>query len=85
VPASLIGLTDRGVVRPGGWADLMVFDPETVGPWRKEFVHDLPGGVGRFKAFGRGVDATVVNGVPIVRDGELTGALPGQVVRPGRP
>jgi N-acyl-D-aspartate/D-glutamate deacylase len=85
VPASLIGLTDRGVVRPGAWADLMVFDPDTVGPWRKEFVHDLPGGVGRFKAFGRGVHATVVNGVPIVRDGELTGALPGQVVRPGRP
>ncbi len=85
VPAALIGLTDRGVVRPGAWADLMVFDPDTVGPWRKEFVHDLPGGVGRFKAFGRGVHATVVNGVPIVRDGELTGALPGRVVRPGRP
>jgi len=85
VPAALIGLTDRGVVRPGAWADLMVFDPDTVGPWRKEFVHDLPGGVGRFKAFGRGVHATVVNGVPIVREGELTGALPGQVVRPGQP
>jgi N-acyl-D-amino-acid deacylase len=84
VPAALIGLTDRGVIRPGAWADLMVFDPDTVGPWRKEFVHDLPGGVGRFKAFGRGVHATVVNGVPIVRDGELTGALPGRVVRPGR-
>ena len=84
VPAALIGLTDRGVIRPGAWADLMVFDPDTVGPWRKEFVHDLPGGVGRFKAFGRGVHATVVNGVPIVRDGELTGALPGRVVSPGR-
>ncbi len=84
VPAALLGLTDRGVLRPGAWADLMVFDPETIGPWRKEFVHDLPGGVGRFKAFGRGVDATVVNGVPIVRDGELTGQLPGRVVRPGR-
>jgi N-acyl-D-aspartate/D-glutamate deacylase len=84
VPAALIGLTDRGVIRPGAWADLMVFDPDTVGPWRKEFVHDLPGGVGRFKAFGRGVHATVVNGVPIVREGELTGALPGRVVSPGR-
>jgi len=85
VPAALLGLTDRGVIRPGAWADLMVFDPDTIGPWRKEFVHDLPGGVGRFKAYGRGVDATVVNGVPIVRDGELTGALPGRVVSPGRP
>jgi N-acyl-D-amino-acid deacylase len=45
-------------------------------------VHDLPGGVGRFKAWGQGVKATVVNGVPIVRDGELTGMLPGEVVRP---
>ncbi len=85
VPAALLGLTDRGVIRPGAWADLMVFDPDTIGPWRKEFVHDLPGGVGRFKAYGRGVDATVVNGVPIVREGELTGALPGRVVSPGRP
>jgi N-acyl-D-aspartate/D-glutamate deacylase len=85
VPAALLGLTDRGVIRPGGWADLMVFDPDTIGPWRKEFVHDLPGGVGRYKAWGQGVAATIVNGVPIVRDGELTDALPGHVVRPGQP
>jgi N-acyl-D-amino-acid deacylase len=85
VPAALLGLTDRGVIRPGGWADLMVFDPDAIGPSRKEFVHDLPGGVGRFKAWGRGVHTTVVNGVPIVRDGELTGQLPGRVVAPGRP
>jgi N-acyl-D-aspartate/D-glutamate deacylase len=85
VPAAMLGLTDRGVIRPGGWADLMVFDPDAIGPSRKEFVHDLPGGVGRFKAWGRGVTTTVVNGVPIVRDGELTGRLPGRVVSPGRP
>jgi len=83
VPAALLGLADRGTLRPGGWADLMVFDPDTIGPWKKEFVHDLPGGVGRFKAWGRGVHATVVNGAPIVLGGELTGRLPGHVVRPG--
>jgi N-acyl-D-amino-acid deacylase len=82
VPASLLGFHDRGVVAVGRWADLMVFDPETVGPWRKEFVADLPGGVGRFKAWGQGMRATVVNGSVIVRDGELTGSLPGHVVRP---
>ena len=82
-PAALCGFSDRGMVRPGFAADLMVFDPDTIGPWKKEFVHDLPGGVGRFKAWGRGVNATVVNGEPIVLDGELTGRLPGQVVRPG--
>ena len=83
VPAALVGLGDRGVLRPRAPADLMVFDPETIGPWKKEFVHDLPGGVGRFKAWGKGVHATVVNGVPIVLHGELTGHLPGRVVRPG--
>jgi N-acyl-D-aspartate/D-glutamate deacylase len=83
VPAALLGLTDRGVLAPGAPADLMVFDPDTIGPWKKEFVHDLPGGVGRFKAWGRGVRATIVNGEPIVLDGELTGRLPGRVLRPG--
>jgi N-acyl-D-aspartate/D-glutamate deacylase len=82
VPAALTGLHDRGTIVPGAWADLFVFDPGTIGPWRKEFVHDMPGGVGRFKAWGRGVKATVVNGTPIVVDGELRPALPGQVVRP---
>lgn len=84
MPAALLGLADRGVLRPGGWGDLFVFDPATIGPWRKEFVHDLPGGVGRFKAWGQGVKATVVNGVPIVVDGELTGRLPGHFVGPAR-
>jgi N-acyl-D-aspartate/D-glutamate deacylase len=83
VPAALLGFPDRGVLAPGRPADLMIFDPDTVGPWKKEFVHDLPGGVGRFKAWGTGVHATVVNGEPIVVDGELTSRLPGQVVRPG--
>jgi len=82
VPAALAGLHDRGALVTGAPADLFVFDPSTIGPWRKEFVHDLPGGVGRFKAWGQGVRATVVNGVPIVHEGELTGMLPGAVVRP---
>ena len=84
VPAALLGLTDRGTLQLGSWADVMVFDPDTIGPWKKEFVHDLPGGVGRFKAWGKGVKATVVNGEPIVLDGELTGRLPGQVAAPAR-
>ena len=82
VPASLLGFTDRGTLRVGAWADMMIFDPDTIGPTIKKFVRDLPGGVGRYKAYGQGVHATIVNGQPIVRDGELTGRLPGQVVAP---
>lgn len=82
VPAALAGLSDRGTITPGLPADLMVFDPELIGPLRKEFVHDLPGGVGRFKALGQGVVATVVNGQPIVVHDQLTGRAPGVVVAP---
>jgi N-acyl-D-aspartate/D-glutamate deacylase len=82
IPAALLGLTDRGVIKVGGWADIMIFDPETIGPWKKEYSNDLPGGVSRVKAFGKGVSATIVNGQPIVLDGKLTGRLPGHVVAP---
>lgn len=82
IPAALLGLNDRGVIKVGGWADIMIFDPVTIGPWKKEFTHDLPGGVGRVKAWGKGVKATIVNGQPIVIDGKLTTNLPGHVVRP---
>jgi N-acyl-D-aspartate/D-glutamate deacylase len=82
VPASLLGFTDRGTLRVGAWADMMIFDPDTIGPTIKKFVRDLPGGVGRYKAYGQGVHATIVNGEPIVLEGELTGRLPGRVVAP---
>ena len=83
IPAALIGLHDRGVLKVGGHADMMIFDPQRIGPWKKELTRDLPGGIGRFKAWGQGVLATIVNGVPIVLDGQLTGELPGVVVSPG--
>jgi N-acyl-D-aspartate/D-glutamate deacylase len=61
---------------------MMIFDEHEIGPVRKEFVRDLPGGAGRYKAYGKGVYATIVNGQPIVLNGELTGRLPGVVVAP---
>jgi N-acyl-D-aspartate/D-glutamate deacylase len=82
MPAALLGFRDRGTLTVGSWADMMIFDPDTIGPWRKEFVFDLPGGVGRFKAWGQGVLATIVNGQVIVDHGTLTDRLPGMVVSP---
>lgn len=85
IPAALCGLTDRGLLLPGYAADLFVFDPDTVGPARKEFVHDFPNGAGRWTSRPQGVKATIVNGTPIVLDGELQAdaGLPGQVLKPG--
>lgn len=82
--AALLGLTDRGMLLPGYAADIMIFDPDEIGPGRKEFVNDFPNGEGRWSSRPDGVYATIVNGVPIVLDGELVEGcgLPGQVVRP---
>ena len=84
VPAALLGFEGRGMLLPGYWADAFVFDPDTVELESKKQVHDFPGGEARYSARPRGIYWTIVNGVPVVRDGEvLTGNLPGQVVRPG--
>jgi len=83
VPAAILGLPGRGVVRTGWWADLMIFDADEIRrPGRKDLVRDLPGGIGRFQAYPNGIRATIVNGQPIVVAGELTGRLPGHVVSP---
>ncbi len=83
-PAALCGFSDRGMARPGFAADLMVFDPDTIGPAEKEVVADFPNGEARYVSKPEGMKATIVNGVPIVIDGDLVadGALPGQVLRP---
>ncbi|MFO0690469.1 MAG: amidohydrolase family protein [Myxococcota bacterium] len=83
-PAALLGLFDRGMLLPGHAADVMIFDPDTIGPGRKEFVRDFPNGEGRWSSRPEGMYATIVNGVPIVLDGERTDdcGLPGQVLRP---
>ncbi|HLX88781.1 MAG TPA: amidohydrolase family protein [Acidimicrobiales bacterium] len=84
VPAALLGFEGRGMLLPGYWADAFIFDPDTVELESKKQVHDFPGGEARYSARPRGIYWTIVNGVPIVRHGEvLTDNLPGQVVRPG--
>ena len=83
-PAALFGLRERGVVREGFAADLLVFDPATVGSEPARLVHDLPGDTPRLYAGSHGVVRVLVNGVETVRDGAPTGALPGTLLRSGR-
>ena len=83
-PAQLIGLRGRGRIGPGAHADLLLFDPSTVGAAPAVLVHDLPGGAARMTAASIGVHRVHVNGVATVVDGEPTGALPGTVLRSGR-
>ena len=81
IPASLFGLYDRGLLRPGMAADLMVFDPETIAPLEPGESHDLPGGAKRRKQLAQGIEWTVVNGEVLLEHGNHTGAYPGKVAR----
>jgi N-acyl-D-amino-acid deacylase len=85
VPASLFGFFDRGLVRPGMAADLMVFDPATISPLEPGEAHDLPGGAKRRKQLAQGIEWTVVNGQVLMERGEHTGVYPGKVARSGSP
>jgi N-acyl-D-amino-acid deacylase len=74
-PAQRFGLLDRGMLRPGAWADIVVFDLARVRDRATGlYPHQYP----------EGIDHVLVNGTPVVADGEHTGALPGQVLRRGK-
>jgi N-acyl-D-aspartate/D-glutamate deacylase len=79
--ASIFELPDRGLLRPGYSADLVVFDPETIGPCEPTLVADLPAGESRLVQRARGIHYTVVNGTVLLENGEHTGAYPGRVLR----
>ena len=84
-PAAIFGLAGRGRLAPGCAGDVVVFDPETVGPGPLERVHDLPAGADRLISIPTGVRAVVVNGTVVRRDNEtLLGAddpMPGHLLR----
>ena len=82
--ADLFGLKDRGRLVEGAHADVVVFDPETIGADHATLVHDLPGGTARLIADAQGVVRVFVNGVVTVIDNEATGAIPGTLLRAGR-
>jgi N-acyl-D-amino-acid deacylase len=72
LPATWLGLEDRGALRAGAYADLVLFDPERIAD-RATYDDPVQPPVG--------IKGVWVNGRMVARDGELTGALPGQVVR----
>jgi N-acyl-D-amino-acid deacylase len=81
-PADFYGIRDRGRIAPGMAADIVIFDPNTVGSGgRPERLHDLPGGGKRMVKRSRGVEMTLVNGVVTWEKGALTGACAGRVLR----
>ena len=82
-PARLYGFRDRGTLREGAHADVLIFDPDTVGSEPVGTRFDLPGGAGRLYAEATGIDHVLVGGTRIVSDGQYTGARPGRVLRSG--
>jgi N-acyl-D-aspartate/D-glutamate deacylase len=82
-PAGVYRIRDRGQLTPGAWADLLLFDPATVGRGPKRRVWDLPGGASRVDTPATGVHGVWVNGVRVVDE---SGAMrdagrPGKLLR----
>jgi N-acyl-D-amino-acid deacylase len=72
LPAQRMRLTDRGLVKQGMWADVVVFDPTTV---RDLATFENP------NQLSQGMEYVLVNGVPVIDQGKMTGTLPGRVLR----
>ena len=72
LPAQRMRLTDRGVLKAGMWADVVIFDPATV---RDRATFDNP------NQLSEGMDYVLVNGVPVIEQGKMSNALPGKVLR----
>jgi N-acyl-D-amino-acid deacylase len=74
-PAARLGISDRGVIRDGAAADLVVFDPATI---RSNATYDDP------RRYPDGIEDVIVNGEPVIEAGRHTGATPGRALRRGR-
>jgi N-acyl-D-amino-acid deacylase len=72
LPAQRMRLTDRGVLKAGMWADITIFDPATI---HDRATFDNP------NQLSEGMEYVLVNGVPVIEQGKMTGALPGKVLR----
>ena len=72
LPAQRMRFTDRGVLKEGMWADMVIFDPATI---RDLATFEQP------NQLSQGMEYVLVNGVPVIAKGKMTGALPGKVIR----
>jgi N-acyl-D-aspartate/D-glutamate deacylase len=84
IPARTYGFRDRGRIELGYCADLVVFDAARIDHGPAHLNHDLPGGASRIAKDALGIDHVFVNGVEIVKGGQLTGAPGGKVLRAGQ-
>jgi len=82
--ARFLGLSDRGLLAPGRRADINVIDFDNLELLHPTMLKDLPAGGQRLMQYANGYVATLVNGEAIAKDGRLTGARPGRLVRAGR-
>ena len=81
-PADFFGISDRGRLQPGLAADIVIFDPDTIGSGnRGERRYDLPGGEKRMVMPSQGVLYTLVNGDVVYADGKIVGSGSGQILR----
>ena len=81
MPAAVHGLRDRGAIRAGAKADLVLFDRAKLGAGEHVIVADFPAGTERYSVDATGYEMVVVNGVPAMEQGKPTGALPGEVLK----
>jgi dihydroorotase/N-acyl-D-amino-acid deacylase len=72
LPAQRMRLTDRGVLKRGMWADIVVFDPATI---RDVATFEKP------NQLSIGMEYVLINGIPVISEGKMTNALPGKVLR----
>jgi len=86
--ADVCNITDRGRLKIGLAADVVVFNPDTVGAGALQRVYDFPGGADRLISEASGIDAVVVNGVLLRQNNkdlvDSKGKLPGRILRNGR-
>ena len=80
-PARVLGLAERGSIKPGYFADINILDIDKLGERMPELVNDFPGGAKRFIQKAKGYEATICNGEVILRNDEHTGMRSGRILR----